>query len=207
METAALRGGLQKFSSRLLYQVSEKGVIRLSFFPSLNQLCRLMNITPDQLRTGHRFEISGDLFRALVKASLQNFPLDTSYYKEAHADLRDGGLNDEQLASHYRSFGYFEGREFPYLIDEDFYLSTYPDVKQAILDGVVDGVRSHFTQNGSAEGRVPSHGADESVANWKKLIAEKQRQSAEPVSRLTGEASTRTPNIEVQRSWRGRPNK
>ena len=40
-------------------------------------------------------------------------------------------------------------------IDEEWYRSTYPDVDQAIRDGIVQSARDHFVNSGYFEGRLP----------------------------------------------------
>jgi hypothetical protein len=40
-------------------------------------------------------------------------------------------------------------------VDEDWYLEQYPDISQAIKDGVVQSAKQHFIDNGYFEGRIP----------------------------------------------------
>jgi hypothetical protein len=40
-------------------------------------------------------------------------------------------------------------------VDEDWYLKQYPDVAQAISDGMIGSAKQHFRDNGYFEGRLP----------------------------------------------------
>ncbi|PYF07465.1 hypothetical protein C8J30_11716 [Rhodobacter viridis] len=40
-------------------------------------------------------------------------------------------------------------------IDEDWYRATYPDVDQAIRDGVITRAQEHYIASGYFEGRLP----------------------------------------------------
>ena len=41
-------------------------------------------------------------------------------------------------------------------VDEEWYISTYPDVAQAIQDGAIKSAKEHFLSNGYFEGRLPA---------------------------------------------------
>lgn len=40
-------------------------------------------------------------------------------------------------------------------VDEEWYRATYPDIDQAILDGLLPNARAHFVTSGYFEGRLP----------------------------------------------------
>ena len=40
-------------------------------------------------------------------------------------------------------------------VNEAWYLTQYPDVAEAVRDGIVDSAREHFLNDGYFEGRVP----------------------------------------------------
>ena len=40
-------------------------------------------------------------------------------------------------------------------VDEEWYLSTYPDVAEAVKSGIIPSARAHFIRNGYFEGRRP----------------------------------------------------
>lgn len=115
----------------------------------------------------------------------KRFVLDVAYYRRRYNDL--SSLTDEALEHHWHAFGYQEGRfasasheagdaeliaeavndsddgglrakSAAPLVDLDFYLTFYPDLKTG---GVTDqGVAElHFQRFGKAEGRVSTLGA------------------------------------------------
>ena len=57
---------------------------------------------------------------------------------------------------------------FDGMIDEDWYLTRYPDVAEAVAKGQVSSAREHFTQAGLYEGRVPYEIGIDSNAYLKK---------------------------------------
>jgi hypothetical protein len=57
---------------------------------------------------------------------------------------------------HFVSNGYFEGRlPAKVVVDEDFYITHYPDVAEGIHDGEIQSAQEHFDAHGFVEGRMP----------------------------------------------------
>ena len=84
---------------------------------------------------------------------LQGVVFDSSYYYKNNDDLHNFFEEDDEkgLWTHYIQSGWAEGR-FPFevIVDEIFYLETYPDVIN--FDG---SYQDHFVRHGYSEGRLP----------------------------------------------------
>ena len=85
--------------------------------------------------------------------ALQGVVFDAEYYFKSNADLHKSyEVGDEiELKRHYIESGWSEGR-FPFevIVDEIFYLETYPDVAQ-----FKGSFQEHFVRHGYSEGRLP----------------------------------------------------
>ena len=68
---------------------------------------------------------------------------DSEFYKETYDDFNGDPLN------HYLTKGYREGKLPSLDFDPDFYLKTYPDVKQAHLNPLL-----HYIAYGKSEGKI-----------------------------------------------------
>ena len=83
------------------------------------------------------------------------------------AAARDAGKIAD-LHEHFVEQGYFEGRfGAEPRIDEEYYLQTNPDVRQAITSGTVKSALEHYLRSGAAEGRIPNPDFVDTIKCWR----------------------------------------
>lgn len=101
------------------------------------------------------------IFDTLLRAALQNVPLDEAWYLGKYSDVSPA-IDEGKVASaknHYITVGYFENRlPFAIKVDDNFYLENNSDVAAALEAGGFKTAQEHFDLYGFAEGRVPYAG-------------------------------------------------
>ena len=94
-----------------------------------------------------------------LQVNVQNEILDvfdTDLYNSSYLDLQNAfGGNEQQLKSHFITYGLKEGRRGSYIFDSIFYLNKYPDLKR-IFGNDYARAYEHFIKNGIYEGRQAS---------------------------------------------------
>lgn len=89
-----------------------------------------------------------DLFQ---KSVLPSYFFDPDYYRKSNEDVAEVCSSNQELHAHYLKNGWPEGRlPFNVVVDEAFYINTYPDVHTSDLEP-----QEHFLASGYAEGRIP----------------------------------------------------
>lgn len=144
------------------------------FFPSPEDFGDHFGVSLNDFQGSKKVLISLDLLRLLIGLAAAGSSYDPIYYKEKYHDLReahdDGEIDD--LRAHYVNQGYFEKRSgcraqaFP--VDENWYLTSYPDVAAGIKAGTIDSASDHYLTTGRKEGRLPSGDVPAAI---KQLIA------------------------------------
>lgn len=107
-----------------------------------------------------RLEVVEARLRALLQSVLDDVLIDEDWYRRINQDV-DGAIRAGTMSSarqHYVTAGYFEDRlPHPVTVDETWYVSQYPDVKEAIGSGYFTA-QQHFDRSGYREGRLPYPG-------------------------------------------------
>jgi hypothetical protein len=93
---------------------------------------------------------------SFLQGTLDAVVVDENWYLETYPDVRSaveaGAISD--AATHYRTFGYFEGR-LPSLsgFNPKQYLEKNPDLQQPFDGRGEDAILEHFLRHGYQEGR------------------------------------------------------
>jgi hypothetical protein len=141
--------------------------------PPFESLLRALGIERRGYERAKKISLPKEVFRFLVKLSLESSEFNESGYMRENPDvanaLRRGEVKD--VREHYINFGYFEGRVggTP-TVDENWYLTAYPDVAVAVKLGDVGSAREHYNIIGSAEGRGPNANYVPVAEKWKKVL-------------------------------------
>jgi hypothetical protein len=77
------------------------------------------------------------------------------------------------LREHFIHTGYFEGRRpSPLYVDSAWYVSTYPDIAEALAKGEVASARRHFEERGLQEGRAGSSRQLDEMRRWTEITVD-----------------------------------
>lgn len=96
-------------------------------------------------------------FRRILQRCEVDLTVDSDWYANLYGDIGEiASSNPNAAREHYRNWGCLEGRlpRRP-LVDESWYLSRYPDVREGVTNGVWATGYDHYVAEGHKEGRAP----------------------------------------------------
>ena len=141
-----------------------------SFFPPLESLSHHFALTPGELLKPPNSQAA--VVKALLVEALANVEIDCGKYAQQNPDLLFAyGDNREELARHFRTQGYFEGRAFPVAnFDPEYYSAANPKVLLGSERWQARDFESHYVREGMGEFRSPNATSAQSAADWKALL-------------------------------------
>jgi hypothetical protein len=138
-----------------------------------NTLLESLKLERTSLDSGADVHIPGGVLKFLLQCLLTCSDFDAESYLRNNPDIL--GLTDptspKAVQLHFIRQGYFEGRlgGSPKL-DESWYLERYPDVAQAVKDGIVKSAADHYQENGGLEWRAPNPDVAFDVEAWREVL-------------------------------------
>lgn len=143
------------------------------FLPHISQIeARLGLGETESLQTVDRVVVDGAFLRFLLRRIAEGFALDARAYRKEHG--LSTGADWDGLASaseHFAATGFLAGLSAtPRNFDEDWYLSTYPDVRAAIQEGGYEDGLAHYLAVGRSEWRLPNPAVSEAVHDWRRIL-------------------------------------
>jgi hypothetical protein len=148
------------------------------FIPDIAQIAARLGLEDGEaLKDAARVPIDGAFLRFLVSRIAATFDLDARAYRADNPAADDAGWDTTKAASaHFAATGHLSGfAAKPRNFDEDWYLSTYPDVRREISDGHFEDALAHYLGKGRAEWRLPNARADAEVRAWRKILHQPER--------------------------------
>ena len=143
------------------------------FLPSISQIGARLGLSGEtRLETVDRVVVDGDFLRFLLGMIASGFALDARAYRREHGLSSAADWDGFAPASaHFASEGFFAGlTAVPRNFDEDWYLTTYPDARAAVEEGLFPDGLSHYLATGRAEWRLPNAGAAQEVQAWRHIL-------------------------------------
>lgn len=142
-----------------------------SYFPSLRRFCEHFGLSTDELlkpSTSHAAVI-----KTLIVNALHGVEIDVDKYAQQNPDLVFAfGDNLAEIARHFRTQGYFEGRPFPVSdFDAEYYSAANPDVLAGRERWEPRDLEAHYLQEGMASFRPPNRSSAQSAADWKNALS------------------------------------
>jgi hypothetical protein len=147
-----------------------------NYLPPVSVLCDAMGIAPAALTKSSSVNVPTPLFLHLIKLVMRNFEIDVDQYMEMNPDIEKTMKGQPaKMEQHFKSVGYFETRPLPVAFDEGYYRKRYPDIDEAIRTRKLSDAKRHFLFTGVHELRSPSKDYEDSVAEWKAVLALSKR--------------------------------
>lgn len=148
------------------------------FIPDFAQIAARLGLEDGAaLKDAVTVQVDGAFLRFLVSRIAATFDLDARAYRADNPAADDAGWDATKSASaHFAATGHLSGfAAKPRNFDEDWYLSTYPDVRREISEGHFDDALAHYLGKGRAEWRLPNARADAEVRAWRRILHQPER--------------------------------
>jgi hypothetical protein len=155
------------------------------FIPDISQIAARLGLEDGTaLQDAVTVQIDGAFLRFLISRIAATFDVDARAYRADNPAADEAGWDTTEPASaHFAAVGHLSGfAAKPRNFDENWYLSTYPDVRRGINEGHFDDALAHYLSKGRAEWRLPNAGADAEVRAWRKILHQPER--ARPIKLL-----------------------
>lgn len=142
------------------------------YVPPFNRLCQALGIAPEALDKLGEISVPAPILKHLIRLMLAELQVDVNLYLEENPDLATGlsSRSRVEIAKHFRSTGYFEGRMLPVALDVDYYVNRYQDVQSALTSKTLDSPQRHYRDQGASEMRAPRKEFEAEIAVWSEVL-------------------------------------
>jgi hypothetical protein len=143
------------------------------FIPRYEMIEPYIEVAASAKGGGKRVVMPAELFRFLLRCTLEGCEFDEAQYQRCNPDVAEG-VERGVVASgreHFLGKGYFEGRVGAVPVHEAWYLSNSPDVAEAKRSGLEESGEAHYRNIGAVEWREPNPGAVSALRAWKELLS------------------------------------